>query len=87
MSLCSPFVALLTSKLRRNGKSRFFGFIGYKSDEAAEKAQKYFNNTYIDTSRISVEFASGVGVSHHINAIDLTNINAMTGPDKNVIFI
>ncbi|KHC43620.1 multiple RNA-binding domain-containing protein 1, partial [Candida albicans SC5314] len=42
---------------KRNGESRKFAFIGYKSADAAERAVKYFNKSFIDTARIEVEFA------------------------------
>ena len=37
--------------------SRCLGFIGYKTEKMAILAQKYFHNTFIDTSRIDVSFA------------------------------
>ncbi|KAH3669069.1 hypothetical protein OGAPHI_001665 [Ogataea philodendri] len=40
---------------KRNGESRRFAFIGYRSLEDAETAVKYFNNSFIDTARISVQ--------------------------------
>lgn len=40
---------------KRNGESRKFAFIGYKSADAAERAVKYFNKSFIDTARIEVE--------------------------------
>ncbi|CAO3643623.1 unnamed protein product [Mucor fragilis] len=43
------------------GASRKFGFIGYKTEAAAEAAMKYFDNTYINTSRIHVEKAIAYG--------------------------
>jgi len=43
------------------GKSRQFAFVGYRSDLQASDAQKYFNNTFLDTARLSVEFAAKVG--------------------------
>ncbi|KAI8076543.1 uncharacterized protein B0P05DRAFT_512064 [Gilbertella persicaria] len=43
------------------GTSRRFGFIGYKSEAAAEQAIQYFNNTFINTSRITVEKAIAYG--------------------------
>ncbi|KAL7332167.1 Multiple RNA-binding domain-containing protein 1 [Mucor circinelloides] len=43
------------------GVSRKFGFIGYKTEAAAEAAMKYFDNTYINTSRIHVEKAIAYG--------------------------
>lgn len=42
---------------KRNGESRRFAFIGYKSNEEADSAVVFFNNSFIDTSRISVEVA------------------------------
>ena len=41
----------------KNGKSRLFGFVGFKNEEAAQKAQKFFNNTYVHTSKVTVDFA------------------------------
>jgi len=46
----------------RDGVFRRFGFIGYKSEKEAKKAVKYFDNTYIDTSKIKVEIAKTVYV-------------------------
>ena len=40
-----------------DGKSRQFGFIGYRSNGEAQDAIKYFNKTFMDTSRIQVELA------------------------------
>lgn len=42
---------------KRNGESRQFAFIGYKSAEDAKKAAKFFNKTFIDTAKIDVEVA------------------------------
>ena len=41
----------------RDGKSRRFGFIGYRDDNDAHDAVKYFNGSYIDTARIEVAIA------------------------------
>ena len=38
-----------------DGTSRRFAFIGYKSDEEAQKAQKWFDRTFIGMTRISVQ--------------------------------
>ncbi|CAG8453880.1 4105_t:CDS:10 [Ambispora gerdemannii] len=46
--------------LKGDGTSRRFGFIGYRTPKVAELALQYFNNTFIDTSRIIVEFAKPV---------------------------
>ena len=40
--------------LKRDGTSRRFGFVGYKTDAEAEKAKKWFDRTFVDSSRISV---------------------------------
>ncbi|KAJ1649931.1 Multiple RNA-binding domain-containing protein 1 [Dispira simplex] len=40
-----------------DGRSRKFGFIGYATEKAAKKAVSHFNNSFIDTSRITVEIA------------------------------
>ena len=45
----------------KDGKSRGFAFIGFKDSKNAEEACKYFNQTYIDTSRITVEMAKPIG--------------------------
>lgn len=42
---------------KRNGESRQFAFIGYKSQEDAERAVKYFNQSFIDTAKIEVQIA------------------------------
>ena len=42
---------------QRQQTSRCLGFIGYKTEQMATLAQKYFHNTFIDTSRIDVSFA------------------------------
>jgi multiple RNA-binding domain-containing protein 1 len=44
--------------LDRDGKSRQFAFIGFRTKEDAEEALKYFNSTYIDTCKITCEVLS-----------------------------
>ena len=39
------------------GRSRQFAYIGYKTEEEAKKTKEYFNGTYLDTSKITVDFA------------------------------
>ena len=46
---------------RPDGTSRKFGFVGYRSDQEAQQALDYFNRTFIDTSRITVELAKKIG--------------------------
>ena len=46
------------AKIMRKGiKSRLFGFVGFKTEQEAAKAKAYFDKSFIDTSRVSVEFA------------------------------
>jgi len=47
--------------MRRGDKSRLFGFVGFRSEEEAKAAKAYFNNTYIDTSKVEVELAKAQG--------------------------
>jgi multiple RNA-binding domain-containing protein 1 len=47
--------------IRSDGKSRQFGFVGYRSEQDAVEAVKYFNSSYIDTAKIQVAFARPVG--------------------------
>ncbi|KAJ2847335.1 Multiple RNA-binding domain-containing protein 1 [Coemansia brasiliensis] len=39
------------------GKFRRFGYIGYRTEEEAQSACEYFNNSFIDTSKIEVQIA------------------------------
>uniref|UniRef100_A0A060T6X4 Multiple RNA-binding domain-containing protein 1 n=1 Tax=Blastobotrys adeninivorans TaxID=409370 RepID=A0A060T6X4_BLAAD len=57
--------AVTDVKLMKNhrGKFRGFGFIGYKSEDDAREAVKFFNSSFIGTSRISVEQAKVLGDS------------------------
>lgn len=45
----------------RDGKSRKFGFIGFEDVKDAKQAKHHFDGTYIDTSKISVEYARPLG--------------------------
>ncbi|KAF8809936.1 hypothetical protein BYT27DRAFT_6509543 [Phlegmacium glaucopus] len=42
-----------------DGTSRRFGFVGYKSDQEALAAQRWFDRTFIDSTRISVNVTEG----------------------------
>lgn len=49
-------------KYTSNGKFRHFGFIGFETAEAAERAKDYFHNTFISQSKISVEICTELGI-------------------------
>ena len=48
-------------KYTKDGKFRHFGFVGFKTEEEAQKAQKYFNGTFIGASKVSVEISANLG--------------------------
>ncbi|KAI9291291.1 RNA-binding domain-containing protein [Neoconidiobolus thromboides FSU 785] len=48
---------------KSDGTSRKFAFIGFKTEKEAKAAVRYFNNTFIDTSKITLEIAKPVGDS------------------------
>ncbi len=43
----------------RDGGSRCFGFVGFRTPAEAEAAVRYFNKSYMDTLRLSVEVRCG----------------------------
>lgn len=49
-------------KYTKDGKFRRFAFIGYKTEEQAKLAQTYFDQTFIDTCKISVEQCANLGM-------------------------
>ncbi|KAI8586983.1 hypothetical protein BDZ88DRAFT_263737 [Geranomyces variabilis] len=44
-----------------DGTFRRFGYVGYKTDKEAKAALKFFDGTFVDTSRIQVELAKSIG--------------------------
>lgn len=48
-------------KFTKDGKFRKFGFIGFKSEEEAQAALNHFHRSFIDTTRITVEFCKSFG--------------------------
>ena len=40
---------------KSDGASRRFGFVGFKSEEEAQRAQKWFDRTFIGMTRINVQ--------------------------------
>ncbi|XP_014480667.1 PREDICTED: probable RNA-binding protein 19 [Dinoponera quadriceps] len=48
-------------KYTKEGKFRRFAFVGYKTEEQAQLAQSYFNQSCIETCKISVELCCNLG--------------------------
>jgi multiple RNA-binding domain-containing protein 1 len=46
----------------KSGKSRGFAFVGYRTAEDAQKAVEWFNDTFVDMRKVSVEIAKPVCV-------------------------
>lgn len=56
--LFSPLGEITDIKIAKKGtKSRKFCFVGFKNEDAGQKAIANFNNTFIDTSKIQVDVA------------------------------
>ena len=51
------FVVTDVKIMRKGAKSRQFGFVGFKSERHAKAALKFFNSTYMDTSKIEMDYA------------------------------
>lgn len=45
----------------RDGRSRQFGFVGFRTPQDAKSARHRLNKSYVDTQRVSVDFALAVG--------------------------
>lgn len=41
-------------KFTKDGKFRKFGFVGFISEEEANRALKHLNKSFVDTSRVTV---------------------------------
>lgn len=48
-------------KFTKDGKFRKFGFVGFKTEEDANKALKHFDKSFVDTSRVTVEMCKAFG--------------------------
>ena len=44
-----------------SGKSRQFAFVGFRNENQSKEAQAYFNNSFLHTSKLSVDIAKAVG--------------------------
>ncbi|KAJ3044977.1 hypothetical protein HDV00_012396 [Rhizophlyctis rosea] len=51
-----------------DGVFRRFGYVGYKTEKEAKAALKYFNGTFVDTSKIVVEVAKAGSSAHQRKA-------------------
>ncbi|XP_077244389.1 nucleotide/nucleic acid binding protein [Tasmannia lanceolata] len=75
-----------------DGKSRQFAFIGFRTEEEADEAIKFFNNSYLDTCRITCEVARKVGDAniprpwsrHSVKEGSLTGANAISLGSKSL---
>ncbi|KAK1576364.1 hypothetical protein Q3G72_013264 [Acer saccharum] len=45
----------------KDGKSRQFAFVGFRTEQEAEEAINYFNRSFLDTCRLTCEIAHKVG--------------------------
>ena len=50
-------------KYTKDKKFRHFGFVGFKTQAAAESAKNHFHNTFMGATKISVEFCADWGTS------------------------
>ena len=48
-------------KYTKDGKFRNFAFVGYKTEEEAQRAQSYFNNSYFGAAKLTVDFCANLG--------------------------
>ena len=66
----------------KDGINRKFGYIGFKSESEAKNALEYFNNSFIDTSRITVEFAKSVHESSDLKTWSKYSSNSVKDDPK-----
>ena len=45
----------------KEGKSRKFGFIGFRTSKEAKHARHQLNKSYVDTSQVTIDFAQKIG--------------------------
>ncbi|KAJ8906035.1 hypothetical protein NDN08_002535 [Rhodosorus marinus] len=51
------------ARIRRtkDGRSRQFGFVGFRSSDEAKDAKRMFNNSFLDTNKLNIEIAHPYG--------------------------
>jgi hypothetical protein len=64
------YLQLVTQRaaVRRGGQSRQIGFVGFKTEEQAADAIKFYHNSFIDTCRLSVEVSATPRSCHLLHA-------------------
>lgn len=78
------------AKLMRtsDGKSRQFGFVGFRTEQEAEEAIKYFDKSFMDSSRIICEIARKIGdpnIPRPWSRHTLKKQEILTNEDENAI--
>uniref|UniRef100_A0A6Q2Y9B3 RRM domain-containing protein n=1 Tax=Esox lucius TaxID=8010 RepID=A0A6Q2Y9B3_ESOLU len=71
-------------KFTKDGKFRKFGFVGFKTEEDADKALKHFNKSFVDTSRVTVEMCKSFGDPTKARAWSKHTRVSAKGPVENV---
>ena len=51
-------------KFTKEGKFRHFAFIGYKTEDEAQRAQKYTNNTYAHYNCVFISIQKSLGKTY-----------------------
>lgn len=58
----------------RDGRSRGFAFIGFKTAEQAAKAQQYFDRSFLGACKLSVSFAESYkAMSYNVKGVSPTS--------------
>nr|XP_029534113.1 probable RNA-binding protein 19 [Oncorhynchus nerka] len=70
-------------KFTKEGKFRKFGFVGFKTEEDADKALKHFNKSFVDTSRVTVEMCKSFGDPTKARAWSKHSRGPATAPREN----
>ena len=64
----------------KTGKSRQFGFVGFRTEKDAQKCLKYFHDTFIDTSKIICEIARPKGDEKEVAQVPHCFLGAVGSP-------